>query len=202
MKTTSTFIGRITIVIVISLLVLPTSMKAQRFGYQNSNMKYGIGISESISANGHGAITAFNFKVKKLNKELQIGVNYQNQTKSVAGLNLNLNKYLGDRYEAQNMYFSLSFRYFCNCQMSEKLNNQFHNSEYLVAIERFKTYEAFVAFGLKAHLSECIYIDNKLGFGVYYNDVVGTDNRHIPDDLFREDLGVGLLLSTGIHFEF
>lgn len=176
--------------------------QSQFYSFQSTTPKIGVGLSESVSANGHGYTTHLKFKYKKLSNEYIFGLNFQNENRVFAGCYLGIQKYLGGKYEPQNLYFHTSFRIYANCVLCERLNSQFHDSEYLGELEKFLTTDLYLGFGLKKHLSQNVYIDSKIGIGAYYNNVRNTDNRKTVDNLFRNDIGIGSLFEFGIHYEF
>jgi hypothetical protein len=188
--------------IVFSLLIASTNTFAQ------NTLKGNLGIrgTASISANRFGTLYCPSLFYKSERSLLSFGINFQERNSYATGLQLNYEYTLVDpskdldcNLEWLELYAFLNFNYHYNAFLGKSVceEERYCNKELTVdpGKIKLKAIDNYIGFGIRIMLTQNIKWFNGVGIGAF--NVFNS-----PDELFYNNKGLGLLMRTGISYQF
>ena len=206
-NTSATFFDKgKSLLLVISLLFITKQGLCQKHTIER-NENLGFATSSMISANGYGGMYSPMLYYKKDRRSYFIGPIIQNQKLNFSGVQLNYDYTIVGEDVPETQPYNKNLELFCfftaayhyNAALGKRALWEEHmaNSEYEgnVCNLRFKSVEVYGGVGLKIKLFKNFKWVNCLGLG-------GYTSFNSPDNLYYKANSLGLILKTGISFDF
>lgn len=193
--------------VLLSLIVL-SLLIASNYTFAQNTLKGSFGIrgTASISANRFGTLYCPSLYYRSERNLLSFGVIFQERNSYATGLQLNYEYTLVDpskdldcNLEWLELYAFLNFNYHYNAFLGKSVcdEERYSNKELTIDPAKIKleAIDNYVGFGLRIMLTQNIKWFNGVGIGAF-------NVFNVPDELFYNNRGLGLLLRSGISYQF
>lgn len=193
------------------LIVLVFLFNKQYCSAQNNHLfqkgNFGFAANASVSADRFGGQYSPMFYYKKGRRSIFMGPIIQNKNLNLSGLQLSYDYTLAGKdvigsepyNENLELFCFITSIYHCNATLGKSAvweeKRAYNGYEGDPAKLRFKSIELYAGGGLKLKLFSNIKWMNSIGFG-------GYTSFNVPKTLCYENKSVGLLLKSGISFDF